>query len=493
MERTKGKEVKRGQLITLQFTANSYTAREVVLDGRNHLVVPVVMMVEGVHSGSHGPVLHKESELSKNTETWNGIPITITHPREDGNNISANSPEVLEQSVGRIFHTIYNDGLRAEAWIDEEKIDEISPEALSMLKHGSAMEVSVGVFSDAIITEGEWDGEIYGQIATNYRPDHLALLPDEEGACSNDDGCGVRVNKKGVDMKELLQTFEKLSEKGYVVSLINNEKGYRAIQEALQAKLQDLNTEDNYHYVEEVFDNYIIYSNWGGAGGETLYRQDYEMDNESNIVFNGMRSEVRKEVEYVVMSKVRTKKVNTNSKKGGSNMSDSKALCCEAKVDALIANKRTHWQASDREWLLEQEESAIAKMSPMAPESTEQSAEEIQTNKDATITAYKEGLKTIDDYTALMPEEMKAQIDGGVKLYKEHREALVKGIMDNTADGVWTKEALEAMPDSTLENVSKSIQTPADYSGQAAGANGEAAGGEVVELPVEYAGGKEEK
>ena len=196
-------------LQTLQLVANNYTVREETLDGTPHLVFPVVMMVEGVHDGSQGAVLHQESELSQTVEAWNGIPVTISHPMDGEVHISANSPSVLDESaVGRIFNTIYSGGLRAEAWINVEKIIEKSPEAYEAILNCQPMEVSVGVFNDTEEAQegAKWNGEIYGHIASNYKPDHLALLPGEEGACSWDDGCGLRVNKKGGTMPEALFT-----------------------------------------------------------------------------------------------------------------------------------------------------------------------------------------------------------------------------------------------------------------------------------------------
>ncbi len=84
-------------LQTLRLVANNYTVRNETLDGKPHLVVPVVMMVEGIHDGSEGPVLHKASEMVETVETWNGIPVTISHPKDgvDGEGkpiyVSANS------------------------------------------------------------------------------------------------------------------------------------------------------------------------------------------------------------------------------------------------------------------------------------------------------------------------------------------------------------------------------------------------------------------
>ena len=487
-------DVNSTMMVSFQSTSPEYTVQETILDGRNHLVVPVVMMVEGVHVGSGGAVLHDETLLSTTPEVWNGMPVTIHHPQkvdEEGNpvNVSANSPGVMEESgVGRIFHANYKDGLRAEAWIDEEKLKAVSPQALSTLRKGEPLEVSIGVFSDTDDTEGEWHGETYEKIARKYRPDHLALLPGDVGACSVDDGCGVRVNKKGGQMKELLDSFRALNEKGYSVSPVTNQEGFQEISNLLHSSINAMDTNSKMHYLEEVFQNDFVYRVRDVDGGSTLYRRGYSVNN-GTVSLAENPVEVRKQVEFVA-NMVRTKKsVNTNNKKEGQVMSDKGSLCCEAKVDALIGNKSTHWQAKDREWLLEQSESTIAKMSPM--EATPD-AEAIQVNKDEAVSAFKESLKTIDDYTALMPAEMKAQIDGGVKLYKEHRDGLVKAIMTNTAEGVWEEDSLNTMNDATLEKIAKSIvQTPTDYSALGAG-GGDAGSGEQVEVPVVFSREKKE-
>jgi len=453
-----------GKLTLHTVVTNQYANREEMMDGRKHLVVPVVMMVEGVHSGSGGPMLHQGSELARNLESWNGIPVTISHPKEGESNISANEPTVLDRSaVGRIFHTHYDDRLRAEAWIDLAKITEKSPTALAYIRSGRPLEVSVGVFNDTEFTEGEWNGETYESIASNYRPDHLALLPGERGACSWEDGCGIRANQEGGNMPEdLLTVFKDLNAKGYAVSPITNEQGYRELTELLQTKLNALDNDERVYYLQEVYSDYFIYAVHARERGETtLFKRGYSMTN-NEVTWDEAPVEVRKKIEYVTMSQGMVRaRVNIN-KKGG-NMSKEGNLCCEAKVDALIANESTRWEASDKEWLLTLGEEVIEKMSPMEPEKVGDPTPTV--NKAEVIDEFKTGLTTIEDYTALMPEEMKVQVAGGVKLYKEHREALVQGIIDNTAEGIWKKETLEAMNDETLESVSKSVNV-ADYSGQ---------------------------
>ena len=198
---------------------NSYEARTEQYDGKEHLVIPTIMMVEGVHAGSAGPMLHLADELGRYPESWNGIPVVVSHPTDGGANISANSPRVLDNEiVGRVFNTqMDGEKLKAEVWLDTSRLEEISPEALTAVQDQKPLDVSVGVFSDEESTPGIHGNEQYETIARNLRPDHLALLPGEEGACSWSDGCGIRANssnnkneKKGVeDVKKENEEIEK--------------------------------------------------------------------------------------------------------------------------------------------------------------------------------------------------------------------------------------------------------------------------------------------
>jgi len=175
--------------------------RQETFEGRPHLVVPVVALVEGVHVGSHGPCFYPANEIGKYVEAWNGIPLPVFHPDEYGMNVTANTPQLIEErSVGRLFNVFFDsDGakLKGELWIDIGKADKISPMVLSLIRSGRQLEVSTALWSDDDNIPGQWRDEEFDTTVRNYRPDHLALLPVGEGACSWADGCGVRVNDAG--------------------------------------------------------------------------------------------------------------------------------------------------------------------------------------------------------------------------------------------------------------------------------------------------------
>lgn len=182
--------------------------REEMFEGRRHLVAPVVALVEGVHAGATGTAFYPAEEIAKYIYAWNGIPVPVFHPQEQGTYLSAKSPQIIEEHcIGTFFNAFFDsDGakLKGELWIDIEKAEKVAPEVLTMIRTGQALEVSTSLWTDDDWIPGSWEGEEYETTATNYRPDHIALLPGMEGACSWDDGCGVRVNKlkiEGGDMK----------------------------------------------------------------------------------------------------------------------------------------------------------------------------------------------------------------------------------------------------------------------------------------------------
>jgi len=160
----------------------------------SHLVLPVVMLTVGVHNGSNGPLYYPAEELRNSSHLWNGKPVLVNHPMDGGVPASANTPRVWEgQVLGQIWNAVF-DGLRlkAEIWLNEERTKNISPGLIRLLTQGNNIEVSTGLFSTDEQSSGEWNGEQYTAIARKHVPDHLAILPDQRGACSWADGCGIR-------------------------------------------------------------------------------------------------------------------------------------------------------------------------------------------------------------------------------------------------------------------------------------------------------------
>lgn len=166
--------------------------RRVTKGGRNYYVANMTLIVPGVLDGSQGPLFYPDEEVGKNPSSWNGMPIVVYHPVINGQPVSGRSPEV--ESIGTVYKAVFNGRLQAEAWFDIEATKAVDPRVLEALEKGKPIELSTGLFTTNEAKEGVHLGKPYKFIARNYIPDHLAVLPDQVGACSVADGCGILIN-----------------------------------------------------------------------------------------------------------------------------------------------------------------------------------------------------------------------------------------------------------------------------------------------------------
>jgi len=169
-----------------------FDEKKVNINSKEFYVLPVSMMTPGKRCGLAGCLNYSEKVLSEFPSVWNGIPVTNGHPMdEDGEtplSVTA-SPNVFHSYyIGATVHNAhYDNGLRGDIYIRSEDMTE---ELLQKFKSQN-IEVSIGVFCD-----------VEGDNVTSMYPDHLALLFNEKGACSWEDGCGIRANASGEDAEK---------------------------------------------------------------------------------------------------------------------------------------------------------------------------------------------------------------------------------------------------------------------------------------------------
>ncbi len=295
--------------------------RHDTLEGRKYIVAPVVMLVEGVVNGSKGALYYPGSELGKTPVVWDHKPIVVYHPEMNGQAISACSPAVIEsRKVGMLLNTKYDTKLRAEAWFEEEKMKKVDPRVYEALEKGEMMEVSTGLFTDNVQKPGKFGDKQYDAVATNYRPDHLAILPDKVGACSIADGAGLlaneltlpEINQMLIDGKTLQPEvirgiFETLrvvplymaqQGNGITTNVISHTDTHRAISKAME---EEHGGKYGYGWngqVEDVYDNYFIYSKDGKK-----FKRDYTADHKEHSI---TMADKKHDTEVVKHSEYRT-------------------------------------------------------------------------------------------------------------------------------------------------------------------------------------------
>jgi len=328
------------------------------LDGVDHLVVHVVALKEGVLNG----IFYHADEISTFPEAWNGVPVPVNHPTNSNGNISANSVDVEETvNIGKFYNVQFNEkkkSLEGEIWINIGKAERLGfSDLVAHLESGGTMEVSTGLFSNAVESSGEYNGESYSYSASGIRPDHLALLPDTEGACSITDGCGVRTNdkctcpgKKGKCGKTCKKpaTNEDGFLKRMMKKLFNNDKSHSDIRSMLRAKMFETYGEDPYPYILDVYDTYFIFE-----VGNDLFKQSYAVDdnkNEASLI--GERVEVKVETTYspITTNKQNMKtpvertalidKIVANSKDLTDDQKNGLSALPDEMLDSLVANSQ---------------------------------------------------------------------------------------------------------------------------------------------------------
>jgi len=514
-----------------------YELREAELEGVQHWVVPVVLMVEGVHSGSEGPLLYTAEELGKFASAWNGIPVVVNHPQEDNNFVSANQPSLAKEIVGRLFNVhMEGDKLKGEAWLNTNQLEHVSEDTFQRVEGHMVLEVSIGAFLEGTGQPGEFNQESYQAVATNIRPDHLALLPNAVGACSWDDGCGIRTNEKGKKLNQNANRYEMkdekkpkdlvlmkgehlipLIEKGYLPKFITNEQGFREIMSSIQQKLDQLDNNVRVHFLEDVFDGNFVYRVVNNETQESMtFRRDYVVNADGSIEFKGDPTEVRKEVSFVnVNTSIQRTKFNNVSNKKGGKMKDEK---CPCGVDELIANEATQFTEDNREWLtaLSEDERKLlvpkeikptvnaetgdGKGTPEDGKGDADSAPAVNKNKDGSDDVpMDEKIREVFNSTTdpedfidkFLPEGLKGQMKTGLKMYNDTRAKLITEI---TANSAFKPEQLKDWADEDLKALHETVIPDADYS--ALGSNGIAANQEehseevsaMIGLPVDSEG-----
>lgn len=186
----------------VQFSANISQAvqpKQKTFMNRDYWVVPAVLLQPQVLHNNIAPqgVFVDSETIRHSLPSWNGRPVTFDHPVDsDGLPSLANDPDILENYwAGWVFNAYMDneDKLRAELWVAAD----LDQPMVNQIAEGQPIEVSTGYPGQAEPSEGSFNGESFVMRQTEIYPDHLAILPSgKTGACSYDDGCGVRNSRR---------------------------------------------------------------------------------------------------------------------------------------------------------------------------------------------------------------------------------------------------------------------------------------------------------
>lgn len=177
-----------------------------IIDGKEHIVInDVVPIVDDIVMNG---IFYPADEINKSYMTLNDNLMPLDHPRINNEHVSALNPQAINNFyIGAWGRNVRksNDRVLMDAYIDRKFAE--STEKGRMLvnrlddmmsgKNTTPIHVSTGLTYTPDNQSGSSKGKRYTAIARNMKFDHVAILPDKQGAATPDDGVGIFVNSDG--------------------------------------------------------------------------------------------------------------------------------------------------------------------------------------------------------------------------------------------------------------------------------------------------------
>ena len=277
-------------------TVSSADVRTEQLDGKEWLVAPAVVIVAGVLNG----LLVPAAEIEISTMSWNGRSIPVHHP----NTNTANEPMTVQNQVIGYFYgaNFQTDRLHGEMWFDVAKANSLGGDAavvIENVQNGGMIEVSTAYWAYTTSQSGEFNGVPYTGITTHILPDHIAVLPGDEGACNVNDGCGVPRKNRSESMDKM--TFKNCKGETFGLDLLpldekrncnfhltKNVAGvsHRETNRALKTAVNFVTdiAGDYWIWVEDVWDDYFVYEiEANGSDAAGYWQRPYTIDANLNV------------------------------------------------------------------------------------------------------------------------------------------------------------------------------------------------------------------
>ena len=193
--------------VNIRSVANMAAIRRETRDGREVVVVPSATLPDDVVMND---IKYPADEIANSFTTLNGKPAPFGHPMVNNRFVSAVDPvginiawigahnENARRENGRVF---------LDKVIDVEVANrtEDGKAVLNAIEKGEPIHTSTGLLCE-LEPAGENDG--FKSIARNIEFDHDAILLNEDGAATPDQGVGMMVNASGEEIEVINSAIE---------------------------------------------------------------------------------------------------------------------------------------------------------------------------------------------------------------------------------------------------------------------------------------------
>lgn len=221
--------------VNIRTLANTAAIRREKRNGRDVIIVPSATLPDDVVMND---ILYPAAEIAKSFKSLERTPAPLGHPSVNGKFLSARDPEGLNQGwIGA-----WNENVRQEVGrvLLDKVIDvavanqsEGGKRVLSAIEAGDAVHTSTGLLAIMDAANGDVP---YKFTARDIEFDHDAILLDEEGAATPEQGVGMMVNSAGKEIQVVNSVFQEEAERelGWAV-----ESAVRAIEKSRKASLME--------------------------------------------------------------------------------------------------------------------------------------------------------------------------------------------------------------------------------------------------------------
>lgn len=179
-------------------------------NGRDVLIVPSATLPDGVIMNK---IKYPADEIEKGFMTLNGTLAPFGHPKVNGDFVSASQPEGLAVS----YIGAHNENVRREngrVLIDKVIDVEVASQSpngkavLAAVNAGKPIHTSTGL----LCSLDDPDADDHEHIARNMYFDHDAVLLNEEGAATPEQGVGMMVNAKGEQIDVINSVYSDMAD-----------------------------------------------------------------------------------------------------------------------------------------------------------------------------------------------------------------------------------------------------------------------------------------
>ncbi|EMJ5171289.1 DUF2213 domain-containing protein [Klebsiella aerogenes] len=198
----------RVNVLTVVNSASNITSE--TIDGKPHIVVRGITPV--VDDIVMNRKLYPAAEIEKAYNTLERNPMPLGHPKVDGKHVSARDVRAVnEYHVGAWLQNVSHEGgkVTGDMYVNRQYAESSEKgrrliNRLDEMLAGTNSEpihISTGLLYSGIAANGESKGKKYNEIATNMMFDHVAVLLDEPGAGTPEEGVGIFVNAEGDEVE----------------------------------------------------------------------------------------------------------------------------------------------------------------------------------------------------------------------------------------------------------------------------------------------------